>query len=149
MQGGLFSARFLTLNSAHTSMCIYMYICKMSGDSVQTAKLPSSEPPVMLKKSRAVGSLSPPEPATQEVQDITNQVKLQLEVKVNGKCDIFRAILYRTQIVAGTIYFIKVQVADTEYVHLKVLLGLPPENVCPALVNFQTGKTRDDPLDYF
>ncbi|NWU15198.1 CYTA protein, partial [Cephalopterus ornatus] len=95
------------------------------------------------------GGLSPSEPATQEVQDITNQVKLQLEVRVNRRYDIFRAILYRTQIVAGIMYFIKVQVADTEYVHLKVLVGLPPEDVCPALVSFQTGKTRDDPLDYF
>ncbi|NXK43725.1 CYTB protein, partial [Piprites chloris] len=77
------------------------------------------------------------------------QVKLQLEVRVNKNYDLFRAILYRTQVVAGTMYFIKVQVADTEYVHLKVLVGLPPENECPALVNFQTCKTKDDPLDYF
>ncbi|XP_051636851.1 cystatin-B-like isoform X2 [Manacus candei] len=77
------------------------------------------------------------------------KVKLQLRVRVNGRYDIFRAILYRTQVVAGTMYFIKVQVADTEYVHLKVFVGLPPENLYPALVSFQTGKTRDDPLDYF
>ncbi|XP_064500669.1 cystatin-A-like [Pseudopipra pipra] len=103
----------------------------------------------MLKQSPIAGGLSPPERATQEVQDITNQVKVQLRVRVNERYDIFRAILYRTQVVAGTNYLIKVQVADTEYVHLKVFVGLPPENLYPALVSFQTGKTRDDPLDYF
>ncbi|XP_027509297.1 cystatin-A-like [Corapipo altera] len=103
----------------------------------------------MLKQSPIAGGLSPPECATQEIQDITNQVKVQLRVRVNERYDLFRAILYRTQVVAGIMYFIKVQVADTEYVHLKVLAGPRPENVYPALVSFQTGKTRDDPLDYF
>ncbi|XP_032535333.1 cystatin-A-like [Chiroxiphia lanceolata] len=107
------------------------------------------EPPVMLKQSPIAGGLSPPDLPTQEVQDITNQVKLQFRVRVNGSYDIFRAILYRTQVVAGTMYFIKVQVNGVEYVHLKVFVGLPAENVYPVLVNFQTGKTRNDPLDYF
>ncbi|XP_025752319.1 cystatin-A-like [Manacus vitellinus] len=99
--------------------------------------------------SPIVGGFSDPKCAAQDVQDITNAVKLQLEVRVNGRYDIFRAILYRIQIVAGANYLIKVQVADTEYVHLKVFVGLPPENLYPALVSFQTGKTRDDPLDDF
>ncbi|XP_039244845.1 cystatin-A-like [Pipra filicauda] len=103
----------------------------------------------MSEKLHVLGGFSPPEPATERIQDITNAVKLQLEVRVNRRYDIFRAILYRIQIVAGANYLIKVQVADTEYVHLMVFVGLPPENLYPALVSFQTGKTRDDPLDYF
>ncbi|NXU83960.1 CYTA protein, partial [Xiphorhynchus elegans] len=74
------------------------------------------------------------------------QVKLQFEVGVNQKPSLFKAISYRSQVVAGMMYYIKVQVAATEYVHLKVLQGLPPEDECPALVSFETGKTRDDPL---
>ncbi|NWR85399.1 CYTA protein, partial [Furnarius figulus] len=95
------------------------------------------------------GDCSPPRPANPEVQHITNKVKLQFEVRVNWKPDLFNAIIYRTQVVAGIMYYIKVQVADSEYVHLKVLLGLPPNDECPALVSFQTGKTRDDPLICF
>ncbi|NXA05880.1 CYTA protein, partial [Sapayoa aenigma] len=77
------------------------------------------------------------------------QVKPQFENRVNRNCAMFTAIVYKTQVVAGVNYFIKVQVWDTEYVHLKVFQGLPHENQGPSLVSFQTGKTRDDPLTYF
>ncbi|NWV55377.1 CYTB protein, partial [Daphoenositta chrysoptera] len=77
------------------------------------------------------------------------QVKTQFERQANMNCAVFTAIEYRTQVVAGTMYFIKVQASDAEYVHLKVFQSLPYENQGPSLVGFQTGKTRDDPLTYF
>ncbi|NXB29937.1 CYTB protein, partial [Eulacestoma nigropectus] len=77
------------------------------------------------------------------------QVKAQFESQANMICVVFAAIEYRTQVVAGTIYFIKVQVSDTEYIHLKVFQSLPYENQGPSLAGFQTGKTRADPLTYF
>ncbi|NXP81342.1 CYTB protein, partial [Ramphastos sulfuratus] len=77
------------------------------------------------------------------------QVKPQFESRVNSVFDIFKAIAYRTQVVAGTNYFIKVQDSDTDYVHLRAFQSLPHENQGPSLVSFQTGKTRDDPLTYF
>ncbi|NWV42725.1 CYTB protein, partial [Grantiella picta] len=77
------------------------------------------------------------------------QVKPQFESQANTTCVIFTAIVYKTQVVAGTIYFIKVQVSDDEYVHVKVFQSLPYENQGPSLVSFQTGKTKDDPLTYF
>ncbi|XP_005434391.1 cystatin-A [Falco biarmicus] len=95
------------------------------------------------------GGLSEAKPATPEVQHIVNQVKLQFESRVNRTCGIFKAIVYKTQVVAGINYFIKVQVSDNEYVHLRVFQSLPHENKGPSLVSFQTGKTRDDPLTYF
>ncbi|NWX60764.1 CYTB protein, partial [Promerops cafer] len=77
------------------------------------------------------------------------QVKSQFESQANTNCVVFTAIEYRTQVVAGTMYFIKVQDCDAAYVHLKVFQSLPCENQGPSLVSFQTGKTRDDPLTYF
>ncbi|NXD90537.1 CYTX protein, partial [Chaetorhynchus papuensis] len=77
------------------------------------------------------------------------QVKVQFESQANMACDVFGAIVYRTQVVAGIIYFIKVKVSNDNYVHLKVFQSLPYENQGPSLVGFQTGKTRDDPLTYF
>ncbi|NXF23687.1 CYTB protein, partial [Rhodinocichla rosea] len=77
------------------------------------------------------------------------QVKPQFESRASMNCAVFAAIAYKTQVVAGTMYFIKVQVSDAAYVHLKVFLNLPHENLGPSLVSFQTGKTRDDPLTYF
>ncbi|NWX48975.1 CYTB protein, partial [Steatornis caripensis] len=77
------------------------------------------------------------------------QVKSQFESRQNRTYGIFKAIVYKAQVVAGVNYFIKVQVSDAEYVHLKVFQSLPYENQSPSLVCFQTGKTRDDPLTYF
>ncbi|NXG60619.1 CYTX protein, partial [Hemiprocne comata] len=77
------------------------------------------------------------------------QVKPQFEIRVNRICDMFKAIEYRSQVVAGINYFIKVQDSDDDYVHLRVFQSLPHENEGPHLVSFQTGKTRDDPLTYF
>ncbi|KFU98551.1 PREDICTED: cystatin-A [Pterocles gutturalis] len=95
------------------------------------------------------GGLSETKPATPEVQCIVNEVKPQFESRQNRTYDMFKAIVYRTQIVAGVNYFIKVQDSDHDYVHLRVFKSLPQENQGPSLVSFQTGKTRDDPLTYF
>lgn len=95
------------------------------------------------------GGLTEAQPATPEVQHIANEVKEQFERMTNRTYNIFKAIIYKTQVVAGINYFIKVQVSDAEYVHLRVFQSLPYENQGPNLVSFQTGKTRDDPLTYF
>uniref|UniRef100_A0A8B9STG3 Cystatin domain-containing protein n=1 Tax=Anas platyrhynchos TaxID=8839 RepID=A0A8B9STG3_ANAPL len=97
------------------------------------------------------GGLSETQPATPEVQHIADQVKAEFERREHKRYDTFRAIVYRTQVVAGTNYFIKVQISnsDTDYVHLRVFQALPQENQGPSLERYQTGKTRDDPLEYF
>ncbi|KAM6095588.1 Cystatin-A [Chlamydotis macqueenii] len=94
------------------------------------------------------GGLSETKPATPEIQQITDEVKPQLERRQNRTYSTFNAIVFRTQVVNGINYFIKVQ-DDHDYVHLKVFQSLPHENQGPTLVAFQTGKTRDDPLTYF
>ncbi|KAM6098834.1 cystatin-A-like [Theristicus caerulescens] len=95
------------------------------------------------------GGLSEAKPATPEVQHIANEVKPQFESRENRKPSDFTAIIYKTQVVAGMNYFIKVQVSNGDYVHLRVFQSLPQENQGPSLVSYQTGKTRDDPLNYF
>ncbi|NXA62797.1 CYTX protein, partial [Mohoua ochrocephala] len=77
------------------------------------------------------------------------QVKEEFKRRANMNCALFTAILYRSQVVAGTVYFIKVQVSEVQYVHLKVFQSLPYENQGPNLLAYETGKTRDDPLNYF
>ncbi|KFQ93454.1 Cystatin-A [Nipponia nippon] len=95
------------------------------------------------------GGLSEAKPATPEVQHIADEVKPQFESKENRTYGTFTAITYKTQVVNGINYFIKVQVCNDDYVHLRVYKGLPQEDQQPSLVSFQTGKTRDDPLTYF
>ncbi|XP_006108158.1 cystatin-B-like [Myotis lucifugus] len=87
--------------------------------------------------------------ATAEIQAIADKVKSQLEEKENKKYPTFKATEYMSQVVAGTNYFIKVQVADDDFVHLRVFESLPHENKALALSNYQTNKTKQDELAYF
>nr|XP_006124242.1 cystatin-A [Pelodiscus sinensis] len=97
------------------------------------------------------GGLSESKPATPEIQKIADQVKSQLEQKENKRYAIFEAIEYKSQVVAGTNYFIKVSVSDSteECVHLRVFKSLPHEKKEPSLTAYQTGKTKCDELTYF
>uniref|UniRef100_A0A8C9LF43 Cystatin domain-containing protein n=1 Tax=Pavo cristatus TaxID=9049 RepID=A0A8C9LF43_PAVCR len=88
-------------------------------------------------------------PGTEATWRNLNIVKPQLERRENKTYNTFTAIIYRTQVVAGTNYLIKVQNSDDGYVHLRVFQALPHENQGPSLTDYQTGKTKDDPLVCF
>uniref|UniRef100_A0A8C3YV69 Cystatin domain-containing protein n=1 Tax=Catagonus wagneri TaxID=51154 RepID=A0A8C3YV69_9CETA len=56
------------------------------------------------------GGLTETKPATPEIQEIANTVKPQLEAKTNQTYEEFEAVEYKTQVVAGINYYIKVRV---------------------------------------
>ncbi|XP_074839693.1 cystatin-A-like [Carettochelys insculpta] len=94
------------------------------------------------------GAYSEVKLATPEVQAIADQVKPQLEKKENTTYKVFEALQYRTQVVHGLNYLIKVCISETEdqCVHLIVYVALPQE---PSLTAYQLDKTKTDPLDPF
>ncbi|XP_032755163.1 cystatin-A-like [Rattus rattus] len=94
------------------------------------------------------GGLTPARPATPEIQEIANEVKAQLEEKTNKKCEKYEAVEYKTQVVAGINYFIKMDMGHDCFTHIKVFKGLS-ENGDLKLTGYQTNKTRDDELTYF
>ncbi|XP_064412921.1 leukocyte cysteine proteinase inhibitor 1-like [Latimeria chalumnae] len=59
---------------------------------------------------------------------------------------IFDAKYYKTQVVAGTNYFIKVHVGGTEYAHLRVFEPLPRTHEPVSLTAIQVPKSEDDEL---
>ncbi|XP_036307115.1 cystatin-B-like [Pipistrellus kuhlii] len=95
------------------------------------------------------GGTSAAKPATAEIQAIADKVKPQLEEKANKKYPTFKATEYKSQLVAGTNYFIKVQVEDDDFVHIRVFQSLPHESKALALHDYQTNKTKQDELTYF
>ncbi|XP_072826103.1 cystatin-B [Vicugna pacos] len=95
------------------------------------------------------GAPSATQPATAEIQAVADQVKAQLEEKEKKKFSLFKAVEFKSQVVAGRNFFIKVQVDDEEFVHLRVFESLPHENKPPALASYQTNKARHDELAYF
>lgn len=79
----------------------------------------------------------------------TPQVKSQLEEKENQKFPVFKAVSYKSQVVAGTNLFIKVDVGGENFVHLRVFKSLPHENKPLTLSAYQTNKAKHDELTYF
>ncbi|XP_012635691.1 cystatin-A-like [Microcebus murinus] len=92
------------------------------------------------------GGLSEARPATAEIQEIADKVKPQLEEKTNETYEEFEAVKYKSQVVAGTNFYIKVHVGGNRYVHLKVFEGLSRENEDFKLSGYQTDKCKEDEL---
>ncbi|TFK01451.1 early activation antigen CD69 [Platysternon megacephalum] len=101
--------------------------------------------------SEDLGSWSETLTATPQIQEIANKVKPQLEAKDKKPYPVFIAIKYRTQVVAGTNYLIQVSISNSndECVHLRVFQSLPHEKKEPSLIRYETGKTKNDPLEPF
>ncbi|EGW09152.1 cystatin-B [Cricetulus griseus] len=95
------------------------------------------------------GAPSATQPATAETQEISDTVKSQLEEKENQKFTVFKAVSFRQQVVAGINFFIKVDVGDEKFVHLRVFKPLPHENKPLTLSSYQINKNRHDDLTFF
>uniref|UniRef100_K7F7V4 Cystatin domain-containing protein n=1 Tax=Pelodiscus sinensis TaxID=13735 RepID=K7F7V4_PELSI len=88
-------------------------------------------------------------PLTCDLLHINNSVKLQVEEKEGKKFEVFNAVEFKTQLVAGINYFIKVHVGNEEFLHLRVFKSLPHENKPLSLASYQSSKTTHDELAYF
>uniref|UniRef100_I3LDP2 Cystatin domain-containing protein n=1 Tax=Sus scrofa TaxID=9823 RepID=I3LDP2_PIG len=95
------------------------------------------------------GGLTEARPATPEIQEIATTVKSQLEEKTNKTYEKFEAVEYKSQVVAGINYYIKVHLGGNSYVHIKVFKSLPYQNKPLELSGYQVDKTKDDELTGF
>ncbi|KAH0501783.1 Stefin-3, partial [Microtus ochrogaster] len=77
------------------------------------------------------------------------KIREKLEEKTNEKYEKFEATEYKSQVVAGINYFIKVDVGNGNYVHVKVFQGLAGQDEDLVLSGYQTNKTKDDEITYF
>ncbi|XP_013391799.1 stefin-C-like [Lingula anatina] len=94
------------------------------------------------------GGASEVKDADADIQKIVDGVKAELEGKVGKNFTECKAISYRSQVVAGTNYFVKVQVGD-EYIHVRIFVPLPHTGEAPSVHSFQAGKSAADPIEYF
>lgn len=58
-------------------------------------------------------------------------------------------VSYKSQVVAGTNYFAKVDIGDGKFVHLRVFKPLPHTGAGPELVKFLLDKSADEAVEYF
>ena len=58
----------------------------------------------------------------------------------------FTPVLIKSQVVAGTNYWVKIQVSDTAYIHVKIFKPLPHTGAPAEIKEVQAGKTLEDQL---
>ncbi|KAM9333333.1 cystatin-B-like [Pholidichthys leucotaenia] len=89
------------------------------------------------------------EEADAEVQEICDKVRHEVVEKTGKNFVDFIAKRYKTQLVNGTNYFVKVQVGGDEYIHLRIHKALPCNGGAVTLAGVQESKTQGDAVDYF
>ncbi|XP_007554543.1 PREDICTED: cystatin-A-like [Poecilia mexicana] len=103
-----------------------------------------------MSKEVTYGGWSETGPANEEVSALSKLMQKIAEANTNRKFNEFKAIEYRSQVVGGMKYLIKVQVRENDYVHLQVFQSpLQEGKIETKFEGVQDGHKRDDPLEPF
>jgi len=92
-----------------------------------------------------VGAMQNARAFDEKAQYVLNGVKHAVEVNQNTIFSKFEGKLYATQVVAGTNYFMKVNVGN-QHLHIRAWHRLDNS---VELSDIQTNKSADDPILYF
>jgi cystatin-A/B len=95
------------------------------------------------------GGTSDVKDATEEIQKLIEEVRHDLEAKAGAPFSHYKAVSYKSQVVAGTNFFVKIQTDDNAYIHARIFRALPHANSSLSVHSHQSGKTREDAIEYF
>jgi len=95
------------------------------------------------------GGVGSAKPVTDDVRSLCETLKSDLESRSGRTFSIFNPVEVASQVVAGTNYFVKIDVGEGEYVHVRIFQPLACNGTEPSLHNFQLGKAKDDKLEHF
>ncbi len=95
------------------------------------------------------GGLSDTKLADDTVKKLLNSIIDQLKEQTKIESDSLSVHSYKTQVVAGVIYYIKVNIDDNKFIHLKVMQHLPHTNTSPQLLSHLLNKSVDDKIIFF
>jgi hypothetical protein len=92
------------------------------------------------------GGFSGDEQMNDRIVEIANSVRNDIETKAGMSFAQFTPIKYRSQIVAGTNYSIKIRITDNEYIHVVIFEALSCYGGNIEVHKVNTGKTLEDSL---
>lgn len=102
---------------------------------------------VALKMPIVCGGIDPNvKPADDVVKTIVEKIKEELQTKTGRVFEKFDAVSYKTQLVNGINYFIKVHVGNEEHLHLRAYKTFQNEI---SLIAYQEAKSLEDEIEYF
>uniref|UniRef100_A0A023G794 Putative intracellular cystatin n=1 Tax=Amblyomma triste TaxID=251400 RepID=A0A023G794_AMBTT len=80
------------------------------------------------------------------VQEVCEKVRSEVEAKLGKKFDEFTPLKYRTQLVNGINYFVKVHVGGGQHIHVRAHKAFQGEVSFAAV---QENKTLEEPIEHF
>lgn len=86
--------------------------------------------------------------ADADTQALINQVKGAVSRQENYPLEPYTAISFKSQVVAGVNFIVKVRVNTDDYIHIRIFQPLPG-NGQPQLINIQNGHTLYDEIELF
>jgi len=93
-----------------------------------------------------IGGMGSDRPADNDIHEILTKVRGQVEEKL-GKFETFTAETYRTQVVNGVNYFIKVHTGDEDKrLHLRIYKPIRGD---PEFVSHLPNRKKADSINYF
>ncbi|XP_065647964.1 cystatin-B-like [Hydra vulgaris] len=108
--------------------------------------------PELQTEEQAPGEFSyAEETANDKIQEIINKIKDEVSKQTGQSLEVYEAISYISQVVAGMVYIIKVHVGDDNCIHVRVYLPLSNDDVeaTPELNDIQVNKSKEDKIDFF
>ena len=95
------------------------------------------------------GGLSEIKQKDDKIQKMIEDLKKDIEDKLEKKISLLEVHSYKTQVVAGTNYFIKVHIGNNTYIMVRCFEDLPHNNSIVKLIAIEKNKKESDLIDYF
>ena len=92
------------------------------------------------------GGISEEKKKDNYIQNIVNKFKKNIEKEIKNKINKFEVHSYKTQVVAGINYFIKIELDNKIFIHLKIYKTLDNHF---SLTNYIHPKNENDLIKYF
>ena len=93
-----------------------------------------------------IGGITEKKDPDEKVVNIANNVRASLTSIIDIEVTDFLVDSYKTQLVNGVNYFIKIHIGNNIYVHVRVYRSFDKEE---SLVSFKYPKKKEDEIEYF